>query len=50
MEIKVFQITDDVSERADQYLSAELNLTRSHVKKLFDDGYVSVNKKSITPL
>ena len=44
MEIKIFQITDDVCQRADVYLSTALELTRSHVKKLFDDEGKSIKE------
>ena len=47
MEIKTFQINDaNVGERVDVFLSNVLNLTRSHVKKLCDEGNLLVNEKN----
>jgi 23S rRNA pseudouridine1911/1915/1917 synthase len=45
MQKKTFQITTNSNERVDVFLSLELNLTRSRVKKLCDDGFVFVNDK-----
>lgn len=44
MEIKNFQITN-AGVRADVYLAEELDFTRSRVKKLCDDGYLTINGK-----
>ena len=46
MEIKKFQITNSIDERVDVYLARELNITRSHVKKLCDDGALKINGKT----
>ncbi len=46
MEKKIFPITNENSGvRADVYLSAETKLTRSHVKKICDEGGLIVNGK-----
>ena len=46
MQIKKFQISNEENIRVDVFLSAELSVTRSHIKKLCDDGNVSVNGKT----
>ena len=43
MQIKTFQITEPVSVRADVFLAKQTSLTRSHIKKLCDDGNLKVN-------
>ena len=43
MQIKTFNFDLQTQCRADVYLSEELSLTRSHVKKLCDQGYLTVN-------
>ena len=45
MQIKKFQISNENNIRVDLFLSNELGLTRSHVKKLCDDDNVMVNGK-----
>ena len=45
MEVKTFQITNDVGVRVDVFLSGVLEITRSHVKKLCDQGYLAINGK-----
>lgn len=46
MNKKSFQITDFENLRVDVYLARQLDFTRSHVKKLCDDGFLTVNGKS----
>lgn len=46
MQIKNLVFNGAEQVRADVYLAEELNLTRSHVKKLCDDGCLSVNGKT----
>lgn len=43
MNNKTFQITENLMERVDVFLAKSLELTRSHIKKLCDNGNVSVN-------
>ncbi len=45
METKKFKIVDG-NLRADVYLSEQLNCTRSRIKKLCDDGFLTVNGKT----
>lgn len=45
MEIKKFNVLEDNCGRVDVFLSTALNLTRSHVKKICDDGGLMVNDK-----
>ena len=46
MEAKIFQINnEDVGKRVDVYLTSALGLTRSHIKKLCDEGNLTVNGK-----
>ena len=44
-EIKKLTYNDDCSVRVDVYLSSALELTRSHIKKLCDDGNLLINGK-----
>ena len=46
MSKKIIEITNDINVRADVFLAEELQLTRSHVKKICDDGGLKVNQKS----
>ena len=45
MEVKEFLITDNASVRVDVFLAEKLSFTRSRVKKLCDDGFLSVDGK-----
>jgi 23S rRNA pseudouridine1911/1915/1917 synthase len=45
METKKYQINNVAGVRVDVYLSEQLNFTRSRVKKLCDDGALTVNGK-----
>ena len=45
MEIKKFQISNNDNERADVYLASALDLTRSYVKKICDEGALKINGK-----
>jgi 23S rRNA pseudouridine1911/1915/1917 synthase len=45
MQKKTFQITNNANERVDVYLAQQLDLTRSHIKKLCDSGSVFINEK-----
>ncbi len=45
MQIEKFQISSEKNIRVDVFLTAKLSITRSHVKKLCDDGNVIVNGK-----
>ena len=47
MTIKKFEITDLEGIRIDLFLSVQLKLTRSHIKKLCDDGLVKCAGKSV---
>ena len=47
MTIKKFKIEDLDGVRIDVFLSGQLNLTRSHIKKLCDDGNVKCNNKLV---
>lgn len=47
MAIKKFQINEINGVRIDVYLSEQLNLTRSHIKKLCDDDNVKIGGKSV---
>ena len=47
MEIKKFQINDGEDARVDVLIASKLDFTRSRIKKLCDDGYVSVNNKVV---
>lgn len=48
MENKVFQITTEyVGVRIDVFLAEKLNCSRSHVKKLCDDGFVYFGKERV---
>ena len=44
MQNKTFQITNNTNQRVDVFLSSVLDFTRSHIKKLCDDGFVIVNQ------
>ncbi len=46
MEIVKFQINKSENIRADVYLAEKLGLTRSHIKKICDDGGLKINDKS----
>ena len=45
MEVKEFLITDNAGVRVDVFLAEKLSFTRSRVKKLCDDGFLSVDGK-----
>ena len=45
MEIKKFQISNNDNERADVYLASALDLTRSYIKKICDEGSLKINGK-----
>lgn len=45
MEIKKI-IVDETGKRIDKYISEKLDLTRSRIQKLIDDGMVSINGKT----
>lgn len=45
MQKKIFQITKSNNQRVDVYLSSEIDLTRSHIKRLCDSDSVFVNGK-----
>ena len=45
MQIKKFQINDLGNSRVDVFLAEQLGYTRSHVKKLCDEGFLLVNEK-----
>ena len=49
MEEKKFQIMESeyVGERVDVFLSKKLDLTRSNIKKICDDGFLSINDKIV---
>lgn len=47
MTVKKFQINEIESVRIDVFLSEQLNLTRSHIKKLCDDGNVKCGEKPV---
>lgn len=47
MEKKTYKVTENVKDRADVFLSSQCELTRSRLKKLFDDGKITVNGKSV---
>ncbi len=47
MRVEKFQITNEDSVRVDVFLSSKLDLTRSHIKKLCDEGGVAVNGKVV---
>ncbi len=47
MSIKTFKITEPINDRIDVYLAKQLDLTRSHVKKLCDLDSVKVNGKAV---
>ena len=47
MEIKKFQINDGEDARVDVLIASKLDFTRSRIKKLCEDGYVSVNNKLV---
>ena len=46
MEQKII-VSESVGERLDIYLSSKLDITRSAVKNLIEDGKVLVNNKSV---
>ena len=43
--IKKLTITNQINQRVDQYLAEQLDLTRSHIKKICDSGNLLVNGK-----
>ena len=43
MDERKIKITENISDRIDVYLAQALSLTRSRIKKLCDDGFISVN-------
>ncbi len=45
MQKKTFNITENINVRVDVYLAEQVDFTRSHIKKLCDDGYLLVNGK-----
>ncbi len=47
MEKKIYQITENkyVGERVDVFLSKQLDLTRSNIKKICDEGLLLINNK-----
>ena len=45
MQVKIFKIATELGERADVFLARELAVTRSHAKKICDDGNLTVNGK-----
>lgn len=45
MQKKTIQVNNIDNIRIDIYLAEQLNLTRSHIKKLCDDGFVIINGK-----
>lgn len=47
MRVEKFQINNENNVRVDVFLSTKLDLTRSHIKKLCDDGNVMVNSKIV---
>ncbi len=47
MQNKIFEITNNDNLRVDIYLAGVLEFTRSHIKKLCDDGNVLVNGKIV---
>ena len=47
MQNKIFEITNNDNLRVDVYLAQVLEFTRSHIKKLCDDGNVLVNEKVV---
>ena len=47
MEKMTFQVTENTKIRADVFLSSVCDLTRSRLKKLFDDGKITLNNQPI---
>ncbi len=47
MEKKTYKVNDNFKVRADVFLTTKCNLTRSRLKKLFDDGGITLNGQSI---
>ncbi len=47
MQVKTFNITQSQNDRIDVYLASQLDLTRSHIKKLCDMGNVKVCGKVV---
>ena len=47
MRVEKFQVNNQNGVRVDVFLSTRLDLTRSHIKKLCDDGNVAVNGKTV---
>lgn len=47
MEVKVFNVKDDINERIDIYISKQLNISRSLVQKYIKEGNVSVCNKAV---
>ena len=43
MEKKIINITENIAQRVDVFVAENLNLTRSRIKKLCDDGMVLLN-------
>ena len=43
MQTKEFFVAENLGKRLDCFLAEETDLTRSHIKKLCDDGFVKVN-------
>ncbi len=47
MRVEKFQINNQNNARVDVFLSSNLDLTRSHIKRLCDDGNVTINGKIV---
>jgi 23S rRNA pseudouridine1911/1915/1917 synthase len=47
VEVKVFNVKDDINERIDIYISKQLNISRSLVQKYIKEGNVSVCNKAV---
>ena len=47
MEKKTYKVTETIKDRADVFLSSKCDLTRSRLKKLFDDGKITLNGSTV---
>ena len=47
MEKKIYKIAENIKVRADVFLSNQCDLTRSRLKKLFDEGKITLNGQPI---
>ncbi|MFH1825641.1 MAG: RluA family pseudouridine synthase [Candidatus Firestonebacteria bacterium] len=47
MEIKVFNVKNNINERIDVYVSKELNISRSLIQRYIKEGNISVNSKIV---